>query len=321
MTSEELVKATIQFAKPERVAWFLPEKWGSDLAFATMDPHADARPVYAGEQVDEWGSVWDNIGVCRLGEVKHPVLAEWKNYDKMTIPDVLAPYRWKNAEALVVEHHRQNKYIIAYGMSIYERIHFLRGLENTWEDIYLEPERLKDLIQLLVDMNLKLIGKLKELGIHGLMFCDDWGLQDKLMISPDKWYEFWFPAYQKIYQSAHQAGISTWLHSCGNIVEILDGLIEAGLDVIQMDQQQNMGLELLGNRFAGRITFWCPVDIQNMMCKGTPAEIRAYIHKMFDCLATENGGFIAGWYADPVGAGHSQENIDAMCDEFVKLRY
>jgi hypothetical protein len=112
----------------------------------------------------------------------------------------------------------------------------------------------------------------------------------------------------------------TFLHSCGYILEILDDLIEVGLNVAQLDQQLNMGLEAL-SKHKGRITFFCPVDIQAVMPHGTTAEIRRYCHEMFEKLATPHGGFIAQWYADAKGAGHPQEAIDAMCQEFMTLDY
>ena len=34
---------------------------------------------------------------------------------------------------------------------------------------------------------------------------------------------------------------------------------------------------------------------------------------------TAKGGFIPRWYTDPEGVGHRQENIDAMCEEFLKI--
>jgi hypothetical protein len=102
-------------------------------------------------------------------------------------------------------------------------------------------------------------------------------------------------------------------------VEILDDLIEIGLDVIQMDQQENMGLELMGRQFGGRITFWCPVDIQMTMAHGTLEEIRSYCHTLVHHLARPTGGFIPQWYADPVSAGHRPEAVDAMCQEFLKI--
>ncbi|HPP12958.1 MAG TPA: hypothetical protein PKW42_09530, partial [bacterium] len=86
-----------------------------------------------------------------------------------------------------------------------------------------------------------------------------------------------------------------------------------------MDQQENMGLELLGKRFGGRITFYAPVDIQATMVHGSLEEIRSYCWKMARHLGRPEGGFIATWYADPAGAGHRKEAIEAMCQEFLKI--
>jgi len=40
---------------------------------------------------------------------------------------------------------------------------------------------------------------------------------------------------------------------------------------------------------------------------------------MVKLLGRPEGGFIAKWYSDPVGAGHRQEAVDGMSDEFIKL--
>jgi hypothetical protein len=40
---------------------------------------------------------------------------------------------------------------------------------------------------------------------------------------------------------------------------------------------------------------------------------------MLKMLGRPNGGFIPKWYSDPVGAGHRQEAIDAMCEEFIRI--
>lgn len=321
MTSKEIVKRTIKFEYPERAARSILPEENDDFGGIEMNPSVDARPNTKGLNTDEWGAIWENIGICKMGEVKSYPLENWNEWDKLNIPDVDDSHRWEEAEKHALENSKSDKFIIAGGISLYERIHFIRGLENTWMDIYLEPENLKMIIDLLVDMNLKAIKHYKKLGADGYMFCDDWGLQDKLMIAPEKWREFWKPAYQRVYEAAHKAGMLTLLHSCGHIVEILDDLIDAGLDVIQMDQQQNMGLDLLSERFSGRITFWCPVDIQNMMCRGSLDDIRNYANEMFNKLSTPAGGFIAGYYRDPVGAGHSPEAIKAMREEFIKLKY
>ena len=318
MTPREVVKRTVTFSGPDRLAMALPEEYGSDISGMGMTPSPDSRPSGAsGESVDEWGAVWHNIGVCRLGEVKRPALPSWDEYSDLRIPDIREPRRW---ERLSAQRQRAgNRFVMASGISLYERAHFIRGLENVWMDLYTEPDRLRSLIQVLVDMNLEAIPRYAAAGADGFMWCDDWGLQDRLMIAPDAWRDFWKPAYAEVYNAAHEAGLLTFLHSCGYIVDILDDLIEVGLDVIQMDQQENMGLDVLSQRFRGRITFWCPVDIQSVMCNGTPDDIRAYCRRLVQYLGTERGGFMAKWYPDTAGAGHTPEAVAVMCDEFVRI--
>lgn len=318
MTSAELVHATITFKTPNRFAHDFPDPHGSDFAGMGMTPSVDARPWGDfQEETDAWGARWRNIGVCKLGEVFEFPLQDWADFDALTIPDVRAPERWETLDAQ--REAAGDRFIIAHGTSIYERVHFIRGLENTWTDIYEYPEELGRLIDILVEMNLYAIERFATAGAHGFMWCDDWGLQDRLMIPPDKWREIWKPRYARIYEAAHAAGLRTFLHSCGHIVDILDDLIEIGLDVIHMDQQENMGLELLGKRFGGRLTFYAPVDIQHTMCTNDLGAIRAYCGEMVRHLARPTGGFLPRWYSDPDGAGHTRKAIDAMCTKFLRL--
>lgn len=314
VTGRQVVNAAVRFEGPGRLPMRLPDKYGQDFAGLRMSPSVDHRPSSG---VDEWGCVWENMGFTSLGEVKDHPLKSWDDLTRLNIPDVRDPSRWTGLQG--AREQAGDKFLLAWGVSLYERVHFLRGLENAWMDIHTDPGKLGELIDILVEMNLYAIERYAQAGADGLMWCDDWGLQDRLMISPDHWRRIWKPRYARVYLAAHDAGLLTFLHSCGNIVEILDDLIEVGLDVIQMDQQLNMGLELLGEKFGGRITFMCPVDIQAVMPHGAPDEIRAYCRKMVSSLGSDKGGFIADWYGDPRAAGHSEQAIDAMCSEFVGI--
>ena len=314
MTPREVVARTIRFEGADRIPYGLPDPYGTDFAWVGMTPSPDARPR---QGVDEWGCVWENIGISNLGEVKVFPLEDWADWDALAIPDIRDPRRWHNLEG--ARERAGDNFLLGSGISLYERAHFIRGLENLWMDIHLAPNELGRLLDVLVDMNLHAIERYAEAGVDGYMFCDDWGLQHGLMISPDSWRTLWKPRYARVYQAAHDAGLLTLLHSCGDITQIMEDLIEAGLDVIQMDQQENMGVDLLGARFGRRITFWCPVDIQQTMVHGTLDEIRAYCRKLVTTLGRPEGGFVAQWYGDPAGAGHRQEAIEALSEEFVRL--
>ena len=313
MTSKEIVKKSLHFDNPERYAYDFPEPYGSDFYSTGLNPSPDQRPR---DGLDLWGCLWESFGNTQLGEVKDSPLKDWKDFDKLTIPSLDMDGAWDHAN--VAREKAGDKYLLGNMLSIYERVHFVRGLENTWCDILQEVDNLKMFVNLLADMNIEIIDRFSKLGIDGVIFCDDWGLQNRLMISPTSWREIWKPAYKRIFDASHAAGMDTFLHSCGHISEIIEDLIEIGLDALHMDQQENMGLENL-RQFRGRITFFAPADTQTVMPTGDPEKIRTYCRKMSQCLGTKEGGFIPRWYTDPAAVGHTKESIDIMCNEFLKI--
>ena len=314
ITSREIVRRAILFQNPPRLPYDLPESYGSDFYWAGLSPSPDDRPSFGR---DEWGALWENKGFTNLGEVKDFPLKDWDDFERLAVPDIRSAHRWEGIREMRAQ--AGERFILCTGISIYERVHFIRGLENTWADIYQAPDQLGRLLDLLVEMNLYAIQRYAEAGADGLFLLDDWGLQDRLMISPKSWRALWKPRYARIFAASRAAGLITFLHSCGYIVDILDDLIEIGLQVVHMDQQENMGLELLGGRFGGRLTFFAPVDIQKTMVNGTLDEIRTYCRQMNSQLGRPQGGFIPRWYSDPRGAGHSPEALEAMCEEFIRL--
>ena len=315
VNSRKLVKDTVLFRGIDGLAMELPHPYRNDFYRAAASPHPDARP-YNSVGADEWGAVWENIGISFLGEVKHHPLKEWADLPKLHIPDPLEESRWTCLEG--IREKAGDRLLMGFICSLYERIHFLRGLENTWVDIYENPDELKHIIGVLADINVKLIDRYAALGFDACIMADDWGLQNRLMISPESWREFWKPAYTRVFAAAHAHNMLTFMHSCGYTIQILGDLIEAGLDVIQYDQQENMTLEAL-SKYSGKITYFCPVDIQTVMSRGNEAEIRAYARKLVSTLGTEKGGFIAMFYSDPKGAGHTDAAVAAMCEEFMRI--
>ena len=202
--------------------------------------------------------------------------------------------------------------------SLNEVVHNIMGLENMFLSYYEHPEDLKALIARFAEQQRDSIHLLAELGCDGVMGYDDWGLQNRLMIRAELMEEFFLPHYQKNWMLAHELGMDVWLHSCGYIIEILPMFIAAGLKVIQMDRQENMGLENLAEQVGGRIAFWCPVDIQNTMARGSVADIEKYMQKMMKTIGRFNGGLISMAYTTPEAIDIALEKVAVMCTAFWK---
>ena len=321
MTSEECVRRAITFKNPEWVPLgTMPPGYPTDLRGVGISPDPDWRPAVNTDlqKEDEFGCIWAKLdGDKTMGQVTSHPLADLSKLETFRFPDYANPARYEKARE-TVSACADGRFILAsIPLSLMHRLEYLRGHEAAWTDLYEHPDELRWLLNRLADIAIDAIDQYAGIGVHGVMSCDDWGLQDRSMVSPDLFAEFWKPVYHRVYHHAHERGMLTLLHSCGYITELLDSLIEAELDVIQMDQQENMGVDDLARRFGGRLCFWCPVDIQQTMVSGTVSDVRAYARRLIDTFGSHNGGFMAQWYASPQAVQHDEDKIKAMCDAFV----
>jgi len=164
-----------------------------------------------------------------------------------------------------------------------------------------------------------LIRNYAEAGVDAVMFPEDWGTQKRLMIRPDLWMEEFFPRFERLCRLAHTLGIRVFMHSCGKIGSIIPPLIDAGIDLLQFDQPEIHGIDTLaGYRKFGKITFWCPVDIQKVLPLGNEGRIRLKAREMIEKLWKPRGGFIAGHYEDNDSIGLDPRWQEFACDEFVR---
>jgi hypothetical protein len=317
MISGERVRRAVLFEGPDRVPRDLPPPWGSDILTVGTSPDPNWQPSQPGQ--DEWGCTWAKLhgdkthGQC----VGHP-LDDYAKLDDYQPPDYDNPARYEAAAAAIAD-GRGEKFVLAFlPISFIHRLEYLRGHAEAWTDPLEEPGRLHDLLTRLADVAIDSVRHMADLGAQGVFSCDDWGLQDRPMVSPDVFREHFAPHYKRVYDYARQRGMLCFLHSCGHIIDLIEPMIEAGVQVIQQDQQENMGVENLAARYGGRICFWCPVDIQHTMITGSLDDIRNYARKLIEQFGRYNGGFIAKHYPQPEAINHRPEATRAMCEAFVE---
>jgi hypothetical protein len=150
------------------------------------------------------------------------------------------------------------------------------------------------------------------------MFPEDWGTQDRLLVPPKVWHRLFKPGFDRLCSTAAEAGVYVIIHSCGFIYEAMEGMIDAGIAAFQFDQPELYGLDLLAEEFAGRVAFWCPVDIQRTLQTRDAGKIEAAAKEMIEKLGTVRGGFIAGYYGGNEAIGLDPKWQDVACRAFVK---
>jgi uroporphyrinogen decarboxylase len=120
------------------------------------------------------------------------------------------------------------------------------------------------------------------------------------------------PRLRKQLEPLKQAGIKVAYHSDGDITEIIDGLIDAGVDAINpIEPTSGMDLGALKKRYGRNLVFIGNVDA-NVMTMGNPAGVQREVRR---CIREAAGG--GGLFID-TGAGELMpwfplDNILAMC--------
>ncbi len=321
MSSIEIVESTLSYENPKRVARSCGD---SDLVFsryALSNRTMPWRELGNGrwEHVDEWGNTWARLDSTSKGEVVKGVLDSIKEMDHYELPD----YSRSEAYECVRETRLENpdKWLIgelpgfAFGIA-----RKLRRLDNYLLDLMLEPERICVLHDRIDDMLVKMIHRYADAGVDSVMIWEDWGTQDQLMIDPAEWRKEFGPRFEKLCSVAHDSGIRVFMHSCGQIQAIVPDLIQSGIDVLQFDQPDLHGIDALAEyQERGKITFWCPVDIQKTLQLRDETIIRAKAREMLDKLWKGRGGFIAGYYTDGASIGLDPRWQEYASDEFIRF--
>ncbi len=323
MTSREIVQRTIQFDRPERIAMALPEPYPNDVVWGHLAPGPDSRPsrTFQPDQgamwEDEWGNVWARLDEFSKGLVVAGALKDWAQLDDYRMPAVDDPARYQQAEATFRQSTDRFR-IGGLAHFPFDVMRYLRQMDVFLEDLIAHPAEVRRLADRVVPLLARCIENWAAAGADAVMFWEDWGTQDRLLVSPAMWREVFKPDYMKLCEVARRNGLSVWMHSCGYIWDIIDDLIGIGISVLQLDQPALFGVDRLAEAFGGKVTFWCPVDIQQVLPTGDEARIEAFARELVEKLGAFDGGFIAGYYGDVDSIGVRPEWQEVACRAFVK---
>ena len=321
----------IGFQKPDRIPlcidYFGPHAMCAQVqaaALARFEPdiltvrNADAAFVPDAQGRDEWGCIWSTFGDT-MGEVIGHPLADWENLDAWvkTTPDFAKLSRYEAAREVIAA-RPDRFYMGGLGFMMMHLINF-RGYSEYMMDFYDAPDELLTVIDVLYKKGREATARYAEIGCHAVIGWEDWGLQTSLMIAPNLWRRFFKQKMGDFIADIHQHNMVYILHSCGYIADIIEDLIEIGVDVLQLDQQSNMGLDYL-SRYAGRVAFACPADIQHSS-EWDADTMHRYVAQMAHTLATPEGGLIYKAYSQPWSVGLTQEQCLAECAAFADFRF
>jgi hypothetical protein len=242
------------------------------------------------EMIDEWGNTWRRIGGRTKGEVSHGVVEEgWECLDSYQWPDVTAPEIWQQAEERCAAFHRDGYYVFGSVNWPFAAARSMRRLENFLYDLAADRHSAMRLLNGAANVVEKEIEGYARIGADGVVTWEDWGMQDRLLVSPTMWREVFKPLFKRLCDAAHAGGMDVWLHSCGHVTDVIEDLIQVGVEVCMFDQPELHGIDFLARNFGGRMAFCTPVDIQRTLQTRDIGRIEAAARQYVETLGAFGG--------------------------------
>jgi uroporphyrinogen decarboxylase len=330
-TSREIVRKTLTFDHPERIArhsWILP--WARDHFADEIDrlgrefpddivnapgvysasPLVNGDPYEVGTYIDEWGCEFENIHKGIIGEVKKPAVEDPSDLSDLHIPYEILP-KDKDAAARIVNEFcaGSDKFVLGGCCPRpWERMQFLRGTVNAMMDLMSPGSGAKELIARIHSFYMAELEFWTSTDVDGVMFMDDWGSQNSLLIPPSLWEEIFKPLYKQYCDIAHKNGKFIFMHSDGYITAIYPHLVEIGVDAIN-SQLFCMDMRELAQIAKGKITFWGEIDRQHVMPSDDTQDAIDAVNKVASMLYDPAGGVIAQF---EIGPGTNIDNAFAV---------
>jgi uroporphyrinogen-III decarboxylase len=144
----------------------------------------------------------------------------------------------------------------------------------------------------------------------------DFGTQKSELISPEIYRKLYKPFNKKINDWIHNnTSWKTFYHSCGSIINILDDLIESGVDIINPVQCSAEGMEpnLLKSKYGDKVVFWGgAVDTQAILPFGSKEDVANQVKERLE-IFTKGGGYVFSTIHNIVG-NIPIDNIISMLD-------
>ncbi len=306
MTQREVVRLVLQGHRPPYVPWSMGfthearQKLVAHYRCDDLEVPLENHVLKLGQDIglftdldddrvqDVFGVVWDRTIDKDIGNVEGSVLPE-PTLRGYKFPDPLNPRFFDDIPGKIAKFPDRFR-VFQLGFSLYERAWTLRGMENLMIDFLDHPDFVHELFAAIADYNVAQVEAALQYDIDAVYFGDDWGQQRGLQMGPATWREFIYPLLRRMYATVRDAGRLVMIHSCGDVDELFDDLIDIGLNCFNPFQPEVMDIDSLLPKYRGRLAFHGGMSTQRILPLGSVEEVRAETRRLIEL--GRDGGYI-----------------------------
>jgi len=205
------------------------------------------------------------------------------------------------------------KVVGGVGNGVFEILQDLCGLNDLCFLLRQDPDLFSDLCRSVGDVLEAVWTDVLDRFAHLFAVCrfgDDLGYKKATHLAPDDIEKYFFPEYKRTVRIIHEKGKPFLFHSCGNIFELMEGLIiEVGIDAKHSNEDTIAPFSECVDRFGDRIGNFGGLDLGLLLTEDEQAVRKYSLHIILQSLG--KGGFAFG-SGNSIPAGTPVENFLAM---------
>lgn len=170
---------------------------------------------------------------------------------------------------------------------------FVVGMEDFMMACYENIEFIEEMLDTSVDYWIKFVEAVVNEGICALGVGDDVAFKTGLFIPYPLFKKIWVPRMAKIIKPALEAGIPVQFHSDGKIDDIIEDLIEMGVNCINPMDPYCIDYREYKKKYGNRIALSGNIDVEFPLAKGTPQDVERDVKEHMEVLKP-GYGYVAG---------------------------
>jgi len=193
-----------------------------------------------------------------------------------------------------IEHHklRKGRAIFCQTPGVFETTNGVIGIQNSLMELALHPEKCKLLYEKIARWAAVYAQNALELGVDVIHISDDWGENFRMMMNPKAWWELIYPTEIITVQAAKKAGGRVSLHCDGYFYDVLDGVVEMGIECVHPVQQSaGMDVRRFKREYGDKLALYGGLDIRYILPRAPLEELEGEIRELFRVMKP-GGGFI-----------------------------
>ncbi|MFQ6040733.1 MAG: uroporphyrinogen decarboxylase family protein [Candidatus Poribacteria bacterium] len=242
-----------------------------------------------GSYENEWGIrhvIGENSPYMRY--VYHP-LSDESNLDRYKFPSLEG--RFEGVKERVKQ--LQRNYVVSAGTATFFKDGWnLRGMEAFFIDIATESPFMVKLLDRLLEYKLEIVGQFAQAGVDIISIGGDIAMHTRLFMKPDLWRKHFKWRDAMLIEEARKYGVEHFFfHTDGNLMEVMEDLIEIGFDIIDPIQPECMNPYEIKERFGDRMTLHGTISSQRTLPFGTVEDVRNEVRERIERCG-QNGGLV-----------------------------